>query len=84
MRRLLGCSSAGRLASPEAKVNPNSSSVATMAEGPEGVAALGTRVRSAMVEGRRASSGATLAGVSLVAAVGFETTTSAVASSVAV
>ena len=59
-------------------MNPNSRSVVGVVSGSEGVLAWGTGVRSAMVEGGRASSeggrassGATLAGVSVLSVVGL-------------
>ena len=54
-----------------------------MAAGSEGVLALDTGFSSAMAVGGRATSGATLAGVSVLSVVGSGTTTSTAASSVA-
>ena len=70
MVRFSHCSSTGRRSSPDEKVYPNPTNIDLMVVG-EWVLALGTGFSSAMLEGGRARSGATLAGVSVVSDAGF-------------
>ena len=82
MVRFSHCSSTGWRSSPDEKLYPNPANIDVVAVR-EGVMALGTGFSSAMLEGGRARSGATLAGVSVVSDAGFGATIIATASSVA-
>ena len=75
------CSSTGRRASPDGK-KTNSTNIDLVVAG-ERAMALGTGFRSEMLEGVRATSGGTLAGVSIVPGAGFGATITATAASVA-
>ena len=82
MVRISHCSSTGWRSPPEEKLYPDPANIDVVAVR-EGVMALGTEFSSAKLEGGRASSGATLAGVSVVPGAGFVATIIATASSVA-